>query len=114
CWAAALVGGYLLTVVWYRWHARRAGLATPARSYLIIGLVLTALVLVIPPLTMVVPALSWVWMPFGDVWIRGTLAFLIIAIGLWVLARAERSRALAVIAVASTGPALPSSPYDVE
>src|SRR5436190_1105040 len=99
-WAAALVGGYLLTVVWYRWHSRRAGVATPARSYLIIGVVLTVLVLVIPPLTLVVRALSWVWLPFGDVWIRGTLAFLIIAAGLWVLARAERSRALAVIALA--------------
>jgi hypothetical protein len=113
-WAAALVGGYLLTVVWYRWRARRAGLATPARSYLIIGVVLTALVLVIPPLTMAVPALSWVWMPFGDVWIRGTLAFLIIAIGLWVLARAERSRALAAIALVYTGAALLSSLYNVE
>ena len=42
-WAAALVGGYLLTVVWYRWHSRRAGVATPARGYLIIGVVLTLL-----------------------------------------------------------------------
>ena len=113
-WAAALVGGYVLTVAWYRWHARQAGVATPARSYLIIGVVLTVLVLVIPPLTMVVPALSWVWLPFGDVWIRGTLAFLIIAAGLWVLARAERSRALAVIALVYTGAALLSSLYNVE
>jgi hypothetical protein len=113
-WAAALVGGYLLTVAWYRWHGRRAGVATAARSYLIIGVVLTVLVLVIPPLTMMVPALSWVWLPFGDVWIRGTLAFLIIAAGLWVLARAERSRALAVIALVYTGAALLSSLYNVE
>ena len=40
-WAAALAGGYLLTVVWYRWHARRAGVVTPARGYLITGVVLT-------------------------------------------------------------------------
>ena len=113
-WAVALVGGYLLTLLWYRRHARRAGVATPARSYLIIGVVLTVLVLVIPPLTLVVPALSWVWLPFGDVWIRGTLAFLIIAAGLWVLARAERSRALAVIALVYTGAALLSSLYNVE
>jgi hypothetical protein len=113
-WAAALAGGYLLTVAWYGWHARRAGVATPARGYLITGVVLTVLVLVIPPLTMVVPALSWVWLPFGDVWIRGTLAFLIIAAGLWVLARAERSRALAVIALVYTGAALLSSLYNVE
>jgi len=113
-WAAALVGGYLLTVIWYRWHSRRAGVATPARSYLTVGVVLTVLVLVIPPLTSGVPALAWVWLPLGDVWIRGTLAFLIIAAGLWVLARAERSRALAVIALVYTGAALLSSLYNVE
>ena len=113
-WAAALAGGYLLTVIWYRRHSRRAGVATPARGYLIIGVVLTVLVLLLPPLTMGVPALSWVWLPFGDVWIRGTLAFLIIAAGLWVLARAERSRALAVIALVYTGAALLSSLYNVE
>jgi len=113
-WAAALAGGYLLTVVWYRWHARRAGVATPARGYLITGVVLTVLVLAIPPLTVKVPGLWRVWLPFGDVWIRGTLAFLIIAIGLWVLARAERSRALAVIALVYTGAALLSSLYNVE
>ena len=89
-------------------------MATPARGYLITGVVLTVLVLVIPPLTMVVPALSWIWLPFGDVWIRGTLAFLIIAAGLWMLARAERSRALAVIALVYTGAALLSSLYNVE
>jgi hypothetical protein len=113
-WAAALVGGYLLTVIWYRRHSRRVGVATPARSYLVVGVVLTVLVLVIPPLTLGVPALAWVWLPFGDVWVRGTLAFLIIAIGLWVLARAERSRALAVIALVYTGAALLSSLYNVE
>jgi hypothetical protein len=113
-WAAALAGGYLLTVVWYRWHARRAGVATPARGYLITGVVLTVLVLAIPPLTVKVPGLWRVWLPFGDVWIRGTLAFLIIATGLWVLARAERSRALAVIALVYTGAALLSSLYNVE
>jgi hypothetical protein len=113
-WAAALVGGYLLTVVWYRWHARRAGVATPARGYLITGVVLTVLVLAIPPLTMRAHVLWLVWLPFGDVWIRGTLAFLIIAIGLWVLARAERSRALAAIALVYTAAALLSSLYNVE
>jgi hypothetical protein len=113
-WAVALVGGYLLTVVWYRWHSRRAGVATPARGYLIIGVALTLLALVIPPLTMAVPGLSWVWLSFADVWIRGTLAFLIIAAGLWVLARAERSPALAAIALVYTGAALLSSLYNVE
>ena len=113
-WAAALVGGYLLTVVWYRWHSRRAGVSTPARGYLITGVVLTVLVLLIPPLITQVRVLSWAWLPFGYVWVRGTLAFLIIAAGLWVLARAERSRALAVTALVYTGVALLASLYNVE
>ena len=113
-WAVALVGGYLLTLLWYRWHARRAGVWTPARGYLITGVVLTVLALAIPPLTHWLPGLGMLWLPFGDVWIRGTLAFLIIAIGLWVLARAERSRVLAIIALVYTGAALLSSLYNVE
>jgi hypothetical protein len=113
-WAAALVGGYLLTLLWYRWRAGRAGVRTPARGYLITGVVLTVMVLAIPPLTRVVPRLGVLWYPLADVWIRGTLAFLIIAVGLWVLARAERSRALAVIALVYTGAALLASLYNVE
>ena len=113
-WAVALVGGYLLTLLWYRRHAGRAGVRTPARGYLITGVVLTAAVLVIPPLTRLVPGLALVWLPFGDVWIRGTLAFLIIAAGLWVLVRAERSRALAAVALVYTGAALLASLYNVE
>jgi hypothetical protein len=113
-WAVALVGGCLLTLLWYRRHAGRAGVWTPARGYLITGVALTVLALAIPPLTLWLHRLSWVWLPLGDVWIRGTLAFLIIAAGLWVLARAERSRALAVIALVYTGAALLSSLYNVE
>jgi len=46
--------------------------------------------------------------------VRGTFAFLIAAAGLWVLAWAERSRALAVITLAYTGAALLASLYNVE
>ncbi len=113
-WAVALVGGYLLTLLWYRRHAGQAGVWTPARGYLITGVVLTAAVLVIPPLTRLVPSLALVWLPFGDVWIRGTLAFLIIAAGLWVLVRAERSQALTAVALVYTGAALLASLYNVE
>ena len=60
------------------------------------------------------PGLFLVWAPIGDVWIRGTLAFLIIAVGLWVLARAERSPGLAVITLAYTAAALLASLYNVE
>lgn len=113
-WAVALVGGYLLTLLWYRRHAGRAGVWTPARGYLVTGVVLTALALAIPPLTRWLHPLGLLLLPLGDVWIRGTLAFLIIATGLWVLARAERSRALAAIALVYTGAALLSSLYNVE
>ena len=47
-WAVALVGGYLLTLLWYRRHARRAGVRTPARGYLITGVVLTLLAVAVP------------------------------------------------------------------
>jgi len=113
-WAAALVGGYLLTVLWYWRHARRAGVRTPARGYVITGLVLTIVAIALPPLSMAVPGLAILWLPVGDAWIRGTFAFLIIAVGLWVLAWAERSRALAVIALAYTGTALLASLYNLE
>jgi hypothetical protein len=113
-WAAALTGGYLLTVFWYWRNARRAGVRTPARGYVITGLVLTLLAAALPWLTTRVPGLAILWLPFGDAWIRGTFAFLIIAAGLWVLTWAERSRVLAVIAAVYTVAALLASLYDVE
>ena len=113
-WTIALMAGYLLTVLWYWRSARQAGVRTPSRGYVITGIVLTVLAVALPPLSRAVPGLLTLWAPFGDVWIRGTLAFLIIAAGLWVLVRAERSPALAVIALAYTGAALLASLYNVE
>jgi hypothetical protein len=113
-WTVALIAGFLLTVLWYWRSARRAGVRTPSRGYVITGIVLTALAVVLPPLSRAVPGLFLVWAPVGDAWIRGTLAFLIIAIGLWVLVRAERSPGLAVIALAYTAAALLASLYNVE
>lgn len=113
-WTVALVAGFLLTVLWYWRAARRAGVRTPSRGYLITGVILTVLAVVLPPLSKAVPRLFLVWAPIGDIWIRGTLAFLIIAVGLWVLARAERSPGLAVITLAYTAAALLASLYNVE
>ena len=119
-WLAALLGGLLLTLLWYRWNARRVGLATPARGYLVTTAVLTVLALVIPPLSQV-RSPGWLsWLRYlsvlwpGDLVLRGTFPFLIIAAGLWVLAWAERSRALAVIAAAYTATALLASLYNIE
>lgn len=113
-WLIALVTGYLLTVLWYRRHARQAGVRTPARGYLVTGIVLVVLAIVLPPLTRLLPRVGVLWLPLADGWIRGTLAFLVIAAGLWVLAWTERSRALAAIALAYTGTALLVSLYNVE
>lgn len=119
-WLAALLVGLLLTLLWYRRNARRVGLATPARGYVITLAVLTALALVIPPLSSVrsphwlswLQQLGWLWP--GDLVVRGTFPFVIIAVGLWALAWAERSPALAVIAAVYTGTAVLASLYDVE
>jgi hypothetical protein len=111
-WLVALVGGYLLTLFWYRRHARKIGVQTPARGYIATGVVLTVLVVMLPLLSHFVPFLRWLWP--GDLWIRGTVAFLIIAAGLWILARAERSIALAITAAVYTGAAVLVSLYNVE
>jgi len=118
-WLAALLGGVLLTLLWYRRNARRVGLQTPARGYVLTTAVLTAVALLVPLLSRVRSPgwLAWlhglqVLWP-GDLILRGTFPFLIIAAGLCVLAWAERSRALAAIAAVYTATALLSSLYDV-
>jgi hypothetical protein len=118
-WLAALLGGLAATLLWYRWHARRAGLATPARGYLISTVVVTLAALAIPPLSLVrsprwlrfLHELRLVWP--GDLILRGAFPFLIIAAGLLVLAWAERSRALAITAAACIPIALLESLYDL-
>ena len=119
-WLAALLGGLLLTLLWYRRNAARVGLATPARGYVVTTAALTVLALVIPPLSQVRSPRWLSWLQYlhvlwpGDLVLRGTFPFLIIAAGLWVLAWAERSRALTVIAVVYTATALLASLYNVE
>jgi hypothetical protein len=108
-WLAALLGGLLLTLLWYRRNARRVGLQTPARGYVVTVAVLTGLALVLPLLS---PPLPVFWP--ADLVVRGTFPFVIIAAGLWALAWAERSRALAGIAAVYTGAALLASLYNVE
>jgi hypothetical protein len=113
-WLAALLGGLALTLWWYRRHARRIGLKTPSRGYLITVVALTGVALIIPLLARFRPfQFLYIAVP-GDLVIRGTFPFLIIASGLCVLAWAERSRALGVIALIYTGTALLASLYDIE
>ncbi len=103
-WLAAIAAGFAVTYLWYRRRGRQVGLMTPARGFLITGAVISLLVLVLP-LAGLVP---------GDLIVRGTFPFLIIAAGLWVLARAERSRALTFIAALYTAVALVASLYNIE
>lgn len=119
-WLAALFAGLLLTLLWYRGNARRVGLQTPARSYVITVAVLTALALVIPLLSRV-RSPHWLgWLQHlqvlwpADLVARGTFPFVIIAAGLWALAWAERSRALTVIAAVYADTALLASLYNIE
>jgi hypothetical protein len=114
-WLAALLAGVLLTLLWYRWNARRAGLQTPTRAAVLTVAVLTVLAVVIPLLSQVLNWLGFLGVLWpGDLVMRGTFPFVIIAVGLWVLAWAERSRALAVIAAVYTATALLSSLYNIE
>jgi hypothetical protein len=103
-WLLAIGAGMYVTSVWYRRHGRRVGLMTPARGFVIAGVIAGALLLVLPTVLL---------LP-GDLVLRGTLPFLIIAAALWVLARAERSAALTVIAAVFTGTALLASLYNIE
>ncbi|HEX3713720.1 MAG TPA: hypothetical protein VHV09_13095 [Trebonia sp.] len=116
-WLAALLAGLLATLLWYRWNARRVGLATPARGYVITVAALTAVAVAVP-LVSTLPGPDWLhglqFLWPGDLTIRGTFPFVIIAVGLWVLAWAERSPALAVIAAVYTATAVLASLYDVE
>jgi hypothetical protein len=92
-WQLSLPAGVLLIVLWYRWRGNRVGLRTPSRGFLIAGLVLAEMVLLVPILISqsISPAVIGA---LHDSHQAGPLV--IIAALLWVLARAERSVALAI------------------
>ncbi|MGC4745047.1 hypothetical protein ACLQ28_05215 [Micromonospora sp. DT201] len=107
-WLAALIGGYLLSLWWYRWHGLRVGVQTSARPYVIAGIVGTLVGLVLPIVlrflllntaAAISSGTSWATTPLLGVSNRGMLPHLVIAVGLLVLARLERSRGLTAVAV---------------
>jgi hypothetical protein len=112
-WLAAILVGVAATAAWYRWRGNRVGLRTPARGYLLTGLVLLLLALGIPALTLTAAPGLRILMP-GDLLLRGTFPLVIIGIGLCFLAWAERSVALTVIAAGYLALALVASLYDIE
>jgi hypothetical protein len=106
-WLLALIGGFLASLWWYRRHAVRAGVQTPTRAYAKVGVigVLTGLALG--------PVLNWLWLhswttvsdiaqvvlwPVYVLFGLGLVPLAVIAIGFLVLARLERSWALAAVA----------------
>ncbi len=91
-WQLAIPAGVLLTALWYRWRGDRVGLRTPALGFLITGIVLAELILLVPLLAGQSGSLTQL---LHDTRQAGPLV--IIAVLLWVLAWAERSRPLAVI-----------------
>jgi hypothetical protein len=93
-WQIAIPAGVLLTVLWYRWRGNRVGLRTPARGFLITGLVLGEAVLLVPLLAGQSNSVT-LHRLMHDTHQAGPLV--IIAALLWVLAWAERSPALAII-----------------
>jgi hypothetical protein len=94
-WLGAMLLGITATALWYRWRGNRVGLRTPARGYLISALVLVALALLIPVLSG--GSTTPIMWPFDYV-VSNLFPLVLIGLGLCVLAWAERSTGLAVIA----------------
>jgi hypothetical protein len=102
-WQIAIPVAVVLTVLWYRWRAARVGLRTPDRGFLAAGLVLGELVLLVSLL--IAAELGRPDSLVGGLRHVGTM--LVIAAVLWVLAWAERSRALASMVAVFLVVALP-------
>ncbi|GAB3156851.1 hypothetical protein GCM10027290_55720 [Micromonospora sonneratiae] len=105
-WLVALIGGYVASLGFYRFHARRVGVQTPTRGYLIAGIVGIPLGLTLPIMldflllnaaTSVSEATSWLTGRLLSISDRGMFPHLIIVVGLVVLARLERSRGLSIV-----------------
>jgi hypothetical protein len=113
-WLAAILVGLTATALWYRLRGDRVGLRTPSRGFVITGLVLLVLALVIPVLAALGGVARLAILMPGDLLARGTFPFVLIGIGLCVLAWAERSVALTVIAAGYLALSLVASLYDIQ
>ena len=88
-------------------------MTSAARGAAITGIILTALVLVLWPVSRLRPGWPGLLFPWF-LTIHGMFPFLIIAVSLFVLARAERSWGLTAIAVLFLTAALVACSYHVE
>lgn len=101
-WTGVLAVSVLGTGAWYRRRDHSAGRRGLLRGYLAAGAALVAVTAALPLLGWRTSALSLgdnaaAWL--GALWQQGTFALLAIAVTLGILARARRSRGLAVITV---------------
>lgn len=106
-WTLGSAAVFLLSAAWYRWRGRHPGTRTPVQGYLVTGLMLTILGSGIPALSDALTGPSSRRFGTWGLWLInqfdvGIVTLLIIATGLWLLARAERSRAAAIIAAVYT------------
>jgi hypothetical protein len=115
-WLLATIVGYLATVVYFRWRGGRSGVRSPMWPFVFTGLGLVALLVLDSPHWLAVLHIPETWSPwgrFGDLYQRGLLPVLTIAIGLVVLAAIERTWAFAAFAAGFLGIALVVNLYDL-
>jgi hypothetical protein len=114
-WLVATIGGYVATVAYFRWQGARSGVRTPVWPFVATGLALLALLVLSSPHWLAVLHIPQTWSPCcpADLYLRGLLPVLTIAIGLLVLAAIERTWAFAVFAVGFLGIALVVNLYDI-
>jgi hypothetical protein len=107
-WALALVLGYAATVWFYRRQGDRVGVRVRTWPAVFVGVGVLVLVLVLNELDG-----SWDRAAGGDLWMRGTVALVILSTGILVLAILERNVWYVVFALGFVGLALLASLYNV-
>lgn len=105
-WLVAGPMAYLVTAGFYWLHARRRGVATSSRAYVLTGLGLFALLVVTSTPLIPVPV-------HGNLLVRGLTPLLAVALGLFVLASVERSWALLAFAVPFLALCVTANLYDM-
>lgn len=109
-WTAALILGYIVTVLFYRRRAARVGISQRVWPTVVIGV--GALAFVLWANDILRPTSRGILMS-GDLWGRGTVSLLILSLGLLTLAISERSAWYEIYSLGFIGLALLSSLYNV-
>ena len=112
-WLIALTAGYVAVVFYYRLRALRTGVAGRIWPYAAVGLGLLALLLIAGPITPIPRVLGLSGLQVNDMTVRGLIPLVVIAIGLLVLARSERSVMLTWFALCYLALALVANLYDL-